>query len=187
MAHAIERIMVDGNPVDCFAYLGAHPWHKLGQRLGESGDESVTFSDIEKAAKADWGVYKDALLAAKTGKQLKGHCGIARDRDDKLLGLCSKGFQIHQHTVLGAILDHLVQTKRCTWETVGVLNDGARVFYTVKLKQRIAAMKGDEQELYAVLTTSYDGSGATDGLVTAERPVCNNTLSLALVNNIRAV
>ena len=71
-------------------------------------------------------------------------------------------------------------------ETCGVLGKGERVFVTAKFPKQIVldAKRDDLMDMYVVFTTSHDGTGAVRCVVSGVRCVCNNTLQLALSNNI---
>ena len=74
-------------------------------------------------------------------------------------------------------------------ETCGVLGKGERVFVTAKFPENIVldAKRDDLVEMYMTFTTSHDGTGAVRAMVTPVRVVCNNTLQLAMANNIGRV
>ena len=70
-------------------------------------------------------------------------------------------------------------------ECCGVLGQGERVFITAKFSTPIVldAKRDDIIEKYVVFTTSHDGTGAVQMMVTPVRVVCNNTLNLAMKRN----
>lgn len=74
-------------------------------------------------------------------------------------------------------------------ETCGVLGKGERVFVTAKFPEKIVldAKRDDLVDMYMTFTTSHDGTGAVRAMVTPVRVVCNNTLSMAMSNNIGRV
>lgn len=74
-------------------------------------------------------------------------------------------------------------------ETCGVLGKGERVFVTAKFPEKIVldAKRDDLVDMYMTFTTSHDGTGAVRAMVTPVRVVCNNTLTMALSNNIGRV
>lgn len=187
MGHGIERIIENGNEVDSFAFAGAPAWHTLGQRVGEQGDQSITLHEIERAARADWRVVTDAVMTIGKGEVINGVQALLRDRDRKVLGCASGRYAVIQHEELGALLNELVRDGRGTWETCGVLNDGVRVFYSVRLKTRLEALPGDETELFAIATTAHDGSATANLILSSVRVVCRNTLSIAMAKNVDSV
>lgn len=70
-------------------------------------------------------------------------------------------------------------------ETAGVLGNGERIFVTAKFKDDIIINnnENDRVQMYMVFTTSHDGSGAVQCMVTPTRVVCNNTLNYAMAHN----
>jgi hypothetical protein len=60
---------------------------------------------------------------------------------------------------------------------------------TAKFPEQIVldAKRDDLVDMYMTFTTSHDGTGAVRAMVTPVRVVCNNTLSMALSNNIGRV
>jgi hypothetical protein len=68
-----------------------------------------------------------------------------------------------------------------TIESAGVLFGGRRYFATAKLADAVSVDGGRDKVVpYALLSTSADGSLATECRWTTVRTVCNNTLSMAL-------
>ena len=67
-----------------------------------------------------------------------------------------------------------------TIESAGVLFGGKRYFATAKLAEGVC-VDGSKDKIvpYALLSTSADGSLATEGRWTSVRVVCNNTLRMA--------
>ncbi|MBI1946377.1 MAG: DUF932 domain-containing protein [Deltaproteobacteria bacterium] len=187
MAHGIERINDNGIDIDCFAYAGARAWHGLGQRVGDRGDPAIALAEIEGAARADWGVTTDAVMTVGNGQVITGVKALLRDRDRKVLGFTTNRYAVIQHRQLGELLDALVDAGKATWETCGVLADGQRVFYSVRLKTKVEPLPGDETELFCVATTSHDGTATANLILSGVRVVCQNTLSLALSQNVDSV
>lgn len=180
MAHGIEMVLVDDEERYAFAFAGKPAWHALGQRIGAQSDFSIALREVEQAALADWHVITDAVLTAADSAPLDGVRALLRDRDRKVLGVATDRYAVVQHRELGALLQLLVDNKKASWETCGVLNEGRRVFYAVRLTQKIEAVRGDETEMFVTATTSHDGTALAQVLLTSERVVCQNTLNAAL-------
>ncbi len=109
----------------------------------------------------------------------------------KPLGIVSDSYGIVQNEDAFKFLDTLL-TGQLTdsehapvIETAGVLGHGERVFITAKFPDQIILdNKGDDRvEMYVVFTTSHDGTGAVNCMVTPTRVVCNNTLNFAMNHN----
>lgn len=104
------------------------------------------------------------------------------------LGIVSEDYGIVQNEDAFKFIDMLVTGKMAdanhtpVIETAGVLGVGERVFVTAKFPHDIILdNKGNDRvEMYIVFTTSHDGKGAVNCMVTPVRVVCNNTLNLAM-------
>jgi phage/plasmid-like protein (TIGR03299 family) len=109
----------------------------------------------------------------------------------KLLGIVTENYGVVQNEDAFKFIDTLVTGKMAdaehtpVIETAGVLGQGERVFITAKFPDDIILdNKGNDRvEMYVVFTTSHDGKGAVNCLVTPVRVVCNNTLNLAMKVN----
>lgn len=64
-------------------------------------------------------------------------------------------------------------------ETAGSLKDGRRIWALANTKNAMQLRGGDENRLYLLLATSFDGSMSTQARLTNVRVVCNNTIELA--------
>ena len=111
---------------------------------------------------------------------------------NKPLGLMSDSYGIVQNIDAFKFVDMLVSGKMAdrettpVIETAGVLGQGERVFVTAKFPKPIIldAGRDDLVDMYAVFTTSHDGTGSVRCMITPIRVVCQNTLALAMGNNI---
>jgi phage/plasmid-like protein (TIGR03299 family) len=109
----------------------------------------------------------------------------------KMLGIVTEDYGVVQNEDAFKFIDTLVTGKMAdaahtpVIETAGVLDDGKRVFITAKFPEQIILdNKGNDRvEMYIVFTTSHDGTGAVNCLVTPIRVVCNNTLNFAMRNH----
>lgn len=104
------------------------------------------------------------------------------------LGVVSEAYGVVQNEDAFRFIDTLVtgqlNSRKDTpvIETAGVLGKGERVFVTAKFPEKIRLDNAgnDMVEMYMAFTTSHDGSGAVQCMVTPVRVVCNNTLNLAM-------
>jgi phage/plasmid-like protein (TIGR03299 family) len=190
MSDGIERRHIVGvGDVDCFAYVGQPGWHGKGQRVIPMLPEGeIDVADMERFAYIGWNVIEAPVFAQGPSGQMlaiKGAKALVRDEDHHGLSVVTKRYGTIQHRALGAILDRLVKLGVGTWETAGSIDDGRRLFYNVKLNASLEAMPNDETKLHVVATTSHDGSATAEFLLTAIRVVCQNTLSMAMSNNVQ--
>ena len=202
MAHLIEI----NNGVASFVENGRkeRAWHRLGQVF----DGQLSVKEALELSHADYQVEARNVFAMTPALQelLAGDSDtISRDvLEDLITDALVEGrmatMRMDKCKALGVVSDHygIVQNERafefidtlCSGgkentpviECAGVLGQGERVFITAKFPEQIILdNKGDDRvEMYVVFTTSHDGTGAVNCMVTPIRVVCNNTLNYAL-------
>jgi phage/plasmid-like protein (TIGR03299 family) len=180
-------------------------WHELGQNV----DGAMHVDEALKLSHADYEVMMQPVMVLTPEVQeriLNG--GIDEDtllsliipdtkatvRTDinQSLGVVSDSYGVVQNSDAFKFVDMLVSGKMSerdntpVIETAGVLGRGERIFVTAKFPKQIVldAQRDDLVDMYACFTTSHDGSGSVRCVITPIRVVCNNTLNLALSNNI---
>lgn len=182
MSHEITFV----NGQNSIAYVGATPWHGLGQRLDPAADMDTWL----KAAGMDYRVQRSRVRFATAQGQDDSAMATWDDRhvlfrsDTKLpLGLVSDGFKIVQPRRVLEFFRDLCSEHGFQLETAGTLYEGARYWALAKMPLGFKLRGTDQVNAYALLATAADGSLATTGQVTSVRVVCNNTLSLSLADS----
>ena len=207
MAHMIE----ERNGVYSFAENGKREraWHGLGDK-SQIFDRPMYVTEALEACHADYNVNLQPVVALSPEIQELMAKGEMIDPDmllslimpkakatmridhNEALGLVSDKYGIVQNADAFRFVDLFCSGKFAdrdntpVIESCGVLGKGERVFVTAKFPQPIVldAHRDDLVEMYVVFTNSHDGSGAVRCMVTPVRVVCNNTLNLAMRNNI---
>jgi phage/plasmid-like protein (TIGR03299 family) len=181
-------------------------WHGLGQQV-----EGAMFVDEAlKACHADYEVQSRPVMVLTPEIQERMMRGeiitadelinltipntMATVRTDlnRSLGVVSDKYGIVQNADAFRFVDMFCSGKFAdrqdtpVIETCGVLGRGERVFVTAKFPEPVVlnSRRDDIVEMYVVFTTSHDGTGSVRCMVTPIRVVCNNTLNLAMHNNI---
>lgn len=179
-------------------------WHKLGTVY----DRPLTVKEALHSCHADYKVALQPLAVMTPDIQREMDYGsvmalqlnnaivpkyMATMRLDthKMLGIVTENYGVVQNEDAFKFIDMLVTGKMGdaehtpVIETAGVLGEGERVFITAKFPEQIILdNKGNDRvEMYIVFTTSHDGTGAVNCLVTPIRVVCNNTLNFAMRNH----
>lgn len=203
MAHNIEII----NGVASYAENGRkeRAWHGLGQvydrpmtvqeaLLGCHADYQVEAQpiialtpEIQKCMETGTPINPDLLLS----QVINNRKATMRMDSEKPLGVVSDTYGVVQNEDAFKFIDTLCTGSLSDYEhtpiieSAGVLGHGERVFVTAKFPEKIILdNKGNDLvEMYLVFTTSHDGTGAVNCMVTPVRVVCNNTLNLALTHN----
>ena len=199
------------NGVASFAENGRkeRAWHRLGDN-SQIFDRPMFVDEALKACHADYSVNLQPVVAISPEIQRMMEKGEMINPDllldlvlpkakatmrldhNETLGLVSDKYGIVQNADAFKFIDMLCSGKVSdrdntpTIETCGVLGKGERVFITAKFPKPLVidAGRDDIAEMYAVFSNSHDGSGAVRCMITPVRVVCNNTLNLAMKNNI---
>jgi len=164
------------------------PWHNLGVIT----DGAQTAEDALHLAHLDWRVTKSeepvqVPVVVNDGVQMVSLADkFMTYRDHPKLGMQGLGvvgnqYQVIQNSEAFDFLNHLVDESGAVFETAGSLRGGRQVFMSLKMPNSIVLAGGqDTVDLYLMATTSHDGSTAFTVAVTPIRPVCTNTVRLAL-------
>ena len=159
-------------------------WHGLGQLM----TTGASIEDWQREAGMDYKVQRSVIRYA-TERDLT-HPSQFRTVDDKHvlfrsdtgapLGVVSDGYKVVQPTEVLEFFRDWAAQGGLTIESAGVLFGGRRYFATAKLSDAVSIDGGRDTVVpYALLSTSADGSLATECRWTTVRTVCNNTLTMA--------
>lgn len=182
MAHMLTQ----ANGTIEMAYLGDDiPWHGLGNSL-EAG---ASIEQWKESAGMNWKLLQSRVrffTERNENGELDGMKDFANKvvlfRDDNRvpLGVVSDDYQIVQPSEVIEFFRDLTEAAGFTLSTAGTMREG-RQFWALADIGAEAAIVDPRDKLKAklLLSTSCDGSMATEGRYTTVRVVCNNTLSLA--------
>ena len=187
MGHNIE--IRDGKA--SFAENGRR--HRAWHRLGIVYDRPLTVQEALHGCHADYKVTLQPLAVITPDIQREMDYGsimalqlnnaivpkyMATIRLDthKMLGIVTEDYGVVQNEDAFKFIDTLV---------TGKMADAAHTPVIEKFPEQIILdNKGNDRvEMYIVFTTSHDGKGAVNCLVTPIRVVCNNTLNFAMRNH----
>jgi len=180
MAHLIEQI----------AYVGATPWHGLGNRLTEKQPLEVW----QREAGMNWHIQEspvhfkaDAIGALGTIHTFPEQKVLYRSDTKAALSVVSNRYQVVQPREVLEFYRDLTEVSGYELETAGVLK-GGRKFWALAKTGQAAILKGNDLvNGYLLLATSCDGTLATTATPTTVRVVCNNTLTIALDGTAQAI
>lgn len=180
------------------AFLGSRNdiWHRLGQEM-LPGMDSAAWA---KAAGLEWEAIKVPAIASLEGPQwdhipaekrfahVPDRFFIARNDTAHILspGTVSEIYQPHQPRAVLDWFDRYISVDdRFQLDVAGSLKGGAIIWATATFREPLS-VAGDKHVARLLMTTTFDGSGATINQGTMTRTVCNNTLNVALMDR-RAV
>ena len=165
------------------AFVGDTPWHGYGQQLqaGASIEEWI------EAAGMAWRIQKAKVRFATAHSQSADDFQTFPDRyvllrsDNKHgLGIVSDQYEVVQPSSVLEFFRDLTEEAGFTLHTAGVLFDGRKFWALAETGESAAiADARDRVKGYLLLSTTCDGTGATEARYTSIRVVCNNTLSYA--------
>jgi phage/plasmid-like protein (TIGR03299 family) len=167
--------------VQTMMYAGEVPWHGLGQKV----EGLQTSKEAIVKAGLDWQVQKHANeYTIKEGRAKvrmvgKGFQVIRMDNKESL-GNVGTRWTPHQNREAFALMDEVIGRKAAVYETAGALGRGEKIWLLAKVKGLITIGGEDVVEKYLLAANAHDGTKSFKLAVTTIRPVCGNTLHLAL-------
>lgn len=180
MAHLIEQM----------AYVGATPWHGLGNQLSPNQPLEVW----QQEAGMNWQIQESPV---RFMADAVGHLGtihsfpeqkvLYRSDSKEALSVVSQRYQVVQPREVLEFYRDLTECSGYELETAGVLKGGRKLWALARTGQSTAIKGNDVVNGYLLLATSCDGTLATTATPTTIRVVCNNTLTISLSGATRAI
>ncbi|MFI6396187.1 DUF932 domain-containing protein [Nonomuraea sp. NPDC050540] len=186
MAHEIE-IFANGSAG--FAAAGKPGWHGLGYTApGPMTAEEL----LANAQLAGWNVRK--VLVGQVIDPVTGEPVVTDEdfltvrtnpvtRKPERLGRVGREYQPLQNEQVCDFLQTLVDESGAVFDTGGSLNNGRRVFITMRLPEPLMVGGFDQIDLYLAAFNRHDGWGSFVTVATPVRVVCANTERAALANH----
>lgn len=185
MAHNIDMSNDRAN----IAYLGSRNdvWHKLGHEM----QDGMSIEAWAKSAGLNWTAIKVPALADYRGADVPGHyepLAVAdrffnvRSDTGHVLGFASDRYVNVQPADVLAWFDRYISVDdRFQLDVAGSLKSGEIIWATAKFNGPMS-VAGDTHTARLLMSTTFDGSGATINQATMTRVVCNNTLNASLLD-----
>lgn len=164
--------------VETMAYVGAEPWHGLGNKI----DHELTIEGWQEAAGLNWSVSKRPVQYHASGddfqaqKTFKDRFVLARDTDDRAFSVVAGRYKPVQPKEILEFFRELTSRHDMQIETAGSLKSGGRIWALAKTGNAHKILGSDEIKGYLNICTSYDLTLSTMAYFTSVRVVCNNTL-----------
>lgn len=174
MAH---ELTIRAGGIAEMAYVGARPWHGLGQLLMPNS----TIEEWRTAAGLDWTIERSPVKFMNgTLHDWNDHQVLYRSDTNAPLSIVSNRYHVVQPAEVLEFFRDLVATAGFNIETAGTLKGGKRIWALARTGLDADIVHGDNVKAYLLLVTSCDGGLATTAMFTSIRVVCNNTLQLSL-------
>lgn len=176
--------------IDQMAYVGATPWHGLGNQLSPNQPLEVW----QQQAGMNWQIQESPVRFIADAV---GHLGtihsfpeqkvLYRSDSKEALSVVSQRYQVVQPREVLEFYRDLTECSGYELETAGVLKGGRKLWALARTGQSTAIKGNDVVNGYLLLATSCDGTLATTATPTTIRVVCNNTLTISLSGATRAI
>jgi phage/plasmid-like protein (TIGR03299 family) len=192
MAHNIDMTNGRAN----IAFLGSRNdvWHRLGQEM----QAGMTIDQWATAAGLNWDAIKVPAIASLEGarfdhieasarfRRVEARNFVVRSDTGHPLGYVSDVYQpVQPRDVLDWFDRYIAVDERFQLDVAGSLKAGEIIWATATYRDPLE-IAGDRHVARVLMTTTFDGSGATINQGTMTRTVCNNTLNVSLADT-RAV
>jgi phage/plasmid-like protein (TIGR03299 family) len=186
MAHNLETFE-DGTTAFFNARQAA--WHNLGTVTAEA----LTAQEALVTAQLDWQVTKEPLNAdvitpdGVTRIEVPDKYATVRSYADgsrpaSALGVVGERYSIIQNSEAFDFCNGIVDEGGAVFEAAGSLDNGRKVFMTMKMPNDVLVAGHDVVGMYVLVTNSHDGTQPVTAAITPVRAVCQNTVRAALVS-----
>ena len=180
MSHQVENM----------AYVGAVPWHGLGNLLTPrqpidvwAKQAGMSFRILEAPVR-----YTAKAPGTPTGMMAFPNQKVLYRSDSRApLSVVSDRFHVVQPREILEFYRDLTEVSGFELETAGVLKEGRKFWALAKTNQSGSLKGGDTIQGYLLLATACDGTLATTAQFTSIRVVCANTLAIALTHGAGVV
>lgn len=186
MAHNID--MTNGRANIAFRGNRDDVWHRLGQQA--QADWSV--DDWAAHAGLAWEALKvEAYAKAPTNTtgmvKADDYRFIVRSDNGHVLGCVSPRYQpVQPREVLDWFQQYISVDDRFQLDVAGSLKQGEIIWATATFNGGIN-VAGDKHTARLLMTTTFDGTGATINRATMTRVVCENTMNVAMADKQKSL
>lgn len=167
-----------------FAYLATDgtPWHGLGKPMGAD----ATIDQWRVDAGMDWSIRRSEIRYAVSRDatadsliKLPDQHVLFRSDTQDALGVVSKRYQVVQPGEVLEFFRDIAKAGGLELSAAGTIYGGKRFWATAKIGEASPTSLADKIGGYLLISTSADGSLATEVRRTTVRAVCKNTLAMA--------
>lgn len=180
MAHLVSQM----------AFVGAEPWHGLGNRLPPKQPIEVW----AESACMNWRIEETPVRFVTEAAGSLGSIHtfdeqkvLYRSDTKEALSVVSQRYQVVQPREVLEFYRDLTDVSGYTLETAGILKGGKKFWALARTGQSVSLKGNDQVNGYLLLATSCDGTLATVATPTTIRVVCNNTLTIAVNGASQAI
>lgn len=163
-------------------YYGAKlpAWHRLGTTTNEAQKLKEVLEMVPALAER---IIKQQIPNPLTGEPSQFYA-VMSEETKNWYGTVKKSYTVLQVEEAMEFMDTLIEAKEgAYYETAGVLGEGEKYWFLVKLTDNFDVVSGDTHETYLLCINGHDGQTKLTFKLTATRVVCANTLAIAENDN----
>ena len=177
MSHELS-IREDGFVEMAFTGKRDAVWHRMGNEL----TEDAPMEDWVRAAGMDWEALAAPVMFNTENElaEFENQRVIFRSDTNAPLSIVSGKYKIIQPREVLEFFEDMIGFDGIKLTTAGVLYGGRRFWAMADTGREFDAREGDRVNGKILLTTSLDGTLATQAMFTSVRVVCNNTLRMSV-------
>ena len=184
MSHELTTNTITGRVEFAYRESDGLPWHGLGQALPDTAsiDEWRVAAGMDwriKRAKVRYPVAPDAVNDASRYIEMPDQHVLFRSDNHNALGIVSNKYKVVQPSEVIEFFRDIVKVGGLELSAAGTIYGGQRYWATAKIGEAAPVSVQDKIGGYLLISTSADGSTATEVRRTTVRVVCRNTLALA--------
>lgn len=174
MAHQIEA-------KDNMVYVGATPWHGLGQQIPQGTNPD----QIAEMIGANIPIEKRRVYVRQSAEtsglmNIPNVFAVMRQSDHQYYGVVSERYHVVQNPEILGFFKEYTEAGDMHMETAGTLRNGGVIWALANINSSFTLAGGDKVGGYVLLANSHDGTITFQGMFTSIRVVCHNTLSAAI-------
>jgi phage/plasmid-like protein (TIGR03299 family) len=169
-------------------FFGESAWHGLGNTLAADSPLRFDIPGAMRESGTNWSVETRDVSTVHNGANVNiaSHRAVVRTDTGDILGVVGERYRPLQNAEQFAWFAPFLETREVALETCGALKGGAIVWILARILREDATVSADDKiRKYLLLSSSHDGSMATNVGFNPIRVVCWNTLSAALATDSR--
>lgn len=183
MAHELT-INKDGSVEFAYRLADGLPWHGLGQPMADN----ASIDEWRTAAGMDWKIKRSKIRYAVSHDpavpmlEMPEQNVLFRSDTKAPLGVVSEKYKVVQPSEVLEFFRDIAKAGGLELSAAGTLFGGKRFWATAKIGEASPVSLKDTIGGFLLISTSADGSLATEVRRTTVRTVCNNTLRMAFAD-----
>jgi len=159
----------------------AEPWEGLGETI----QPTMSLEEMVHKAGLNWKVvaqkiYSRSVVAPFPVEEMTDYRRICRDTDNRTYQIASDGYSPLQNSNLVGFFKEYLESAGMTIDTLGALDEGARVWALAKINGGFELPGKDKVNTRLLVANSHDGSLMFTTKFCSIRVVCANTFAMAL-------